>query len=250
MAGALHVRIVEVPESMRARRPAASLGGVHPGGRRVVLADPPPEVAVSFSLPFDEAVDDFLARDIVTPEQWRSMDAAARRRAFTATQLASDQLRQRAYDALLRSLAEGTTLREFSRDLRSGELSLGVTPSDPAYAETIFRTNTATAYAAGRFQQMQQPEVLEARPYVQFRAILDDRTTKRCSYCDGLIFDRRSDPGWVRFAPPLHFNCRSTTVALGPRDVSQSQVVRSSSVDARGYPAPGFGGAPDLDLEE
>lgn len=273
MAGALHVRIVEVPESMRARRqPTAATRGwveVSPGAsvapfaepRRVALTDddpldvddselPEPEMQVTFNLPFEEAVDEFLARGIVTPEQWREMSDAARRRSFTATRLASDALRARAYSALLRALSEGTSYQTFVRQLRSGEESLGIAPSSDGYLQTLFRTNTAQSYAAGRFQQMQQPEVMQARPYVRYAAVIDDRTTSRCRFCDGLTFDRRNDPGWVRFAPPTHFNCRSTLIVLGPRDVNQSQVTHSSRVDARGWPQEGFGGAPSLDLDD
>lgn len=243
MAGALHVRLVEVPESLRTPKKTT---------RRLPLTDPParPPVGFDMDLSFQEAVDDFLARGIVTPAEWAAMSDAARRRSFTATQLASDTLRERAYTALVSALAAGDTYADFARAIASEEQTLGVTPSDPAYIQNIFRTNTAQAYAAGRYQQMQDPSVLAARPYVQLRAVRDSRTTTICTYCDGLTFDRRSDPGWTRFAPPLHFQCRTNTVVLGSADVNRSQVTRSSSVDARGYPQPGFGGTPSLDLDD
>lgn len=204
MTGALQVRVNEAPEAATSRalaRFALAADGSLPG-------QPHQGPSVTFAqLPFDEAIADFLAREIVTPEEFARMDAAARQRAFTAAGLATDALRDEAYQAILAALEEGTTLREFARELRTGERSLGITPSDPVYLETVFRTNIASAYNAGRLAQMSSPMVLAARPYVQFRAILDGRTTSRCRYCNGLIFNRQTDPGWVRFAPPLHFNC-------------------------------------------
>ncbi len=206
--------------------------------------------ATFLSLPFQEAIDDFRRRGIVTPEQWRAMDAAARTRAFTATLLATDSLRDTAHAQIARALEDGTTLREFAAALRSGEASLGVTPSDPAYLETVFRTNIATAYSAGRVQQMGSPAVLAARPYVQIRAIIDGRTTSVCRYLNGLTFNRQTDPGWSKYAAPNHFNCRTTEVVLETSRVTQSQVIHSSDVDSRGEPAPGFDGPPSLSLEE
>ena len=233
MGGQLQVRAVEVPEA----------------GTRAASVALDSRRAAFLSLPFDEAVANFRARSVVSPEVFAQMEAEARQRAFTSTLLATDALREHAYEQILAALEEGTTLRDFAASLRSGESTLGVSPSDPAYVETIFRTNIASAYGAGRLAQMQSPAVLDARPYVQFRAVVDDRTTSRCLYCNGLVFDRRTDPGWVKYAPPLHYNCRSTIVVLAPGAVSPSQVIHSSEVDPRGEPMEGFGGAPSLSLE-
>jgi SPP1 gp7 family putative phage head morphogenesis protein len=229
MGGQLQVRVVEVPEA---------------GGRRSNAPRAP-----FLSLPFDEAIDDFRSRAIVTPEEWRRMDAAARARAFTAAGLAADSLREHAYERLLAALQDGSTLRDFAAQLRSQEISLGVTPSDPAYVDTIFRTNIGAAYGSGRLMQLASAPVLAARPYVQIRATIDGRTTSTCRYLDGLVFNRATDPGWSKYAAPNHFNCRTTEVALSSARVSPSQVIRSDSVDARGEPAPGFDGPPTLALD-
>ncbi len=244
MAGQLALRYVEVPESVKNSRALAADGSV-PGEppRR-----PRAQVGAFLDLRFDEALDAFLARNIVTPEEWRRMDAQARERSFTATMLASDSLRETAFDELARAIDEGSTLADFARELRTQERSLGVTPSDPAYVETVFRTNMSTAYTAGRLTQMESPAVLAAQPYVQYRAIIDGRTTSLCRYLDGITFNRRTDPGWAKFAPPNHFNCRSTIQTLPASRVSASQVVRSDSVDSRGQPMPGFDSAPTLAL--
>lgn len=201
------------------------------------------------ALPFDEAVAAFLARQVVTPEEYAQMNAAARQRAFTAAGLTTQALRDEAYEGILAALQEGTTLAEFAREIRSGERTLGISPADPALIETTFRTNVASSYMAGRVAQMQSPEVTQSHPGVEFRAILDSRTTSRCVYCNGLQFDRVADPGWVRFCPPLHFNCRSTVVLLRRSQMNPSRLIRSSDVDPRGYPMDGFGGAPTLSLD-
>jgi SPP1 gp7 family putative phage head morphogenesis protein len=230
MAGQLALRLVEVPESMSIRTLDA---------RRSSF----------LSLTFKEALEAFRARRVVSPEEWARLEREARERAFTATRLATDSLREHAFDELVRALAEGSTFADFASSLRTQEASLGVTPSDPAYLDTIFRTNMATAYTAGRLQQMQSPSVVRVQPYVQYRAVIDGRTTSVCRYLDGLVFDRRTDPGWSKYAPPNHYNCRSTIVTLPASRVSPSQVVRSDQIDARGQPVAPFDAAPTLALE-
>ena len=228
MGGQLQVRLVEAPETVVALA----------ARRRPNFLD----------LPFDEAVAAFQGRQVVSPEEFQSMDQEARQRSWTATRLASDTLRQEAYDMLQEALRNGTSMQEFARALRDREISLGVTESDPSYIDTLFRTNVASAFGAGRVAQMSSPEVLDARPYVQYRAIVDPRTTSVCRYLNGLVFDRRTDEGWSRFAPPNHFNCRSTIVLVSAKNVNQSQIVSSGSIDRRGQPLPPFDVAPRLSL--
>lgn len=245
MGGGLHVRLVEVPESAGGR--ALSRFALAAGDGAFGSGDGS-DPSISFlALPFEEAIADFQARGIVTPEQFRAMDAAARQRAFTAAGFATDSLRQHAYDALLSALENGETLSRFSRDLRSGSQSLGLVGDDPAYVETVFRTNIASAYGAGRLAQMEAPSVVAARPYVQLRAIVDGRTTSICLYLNGLTFDRRTDPGFVRFMPPNHYNCRTGSVLLA--SAPPSQLIRSEDVDRRGQPQPPFDDAPTLSLD-
>lgn len=249
MGGQLQVRLVEVPEAAASR--ALSRFALAAGDGSFGIDDPSGGPALSFlALPFDEAIADFQARGIVTPEQFRAMDAAARQRAFTAAGFATDSLRQHAYDALLSALENGETLQQFAREIRSGEQSLGISPADPAYVELVFRQNIASAYGAGRIEQMQNPDVLAARPFVAYRAIIDGRTTSVCRYLANLCFDRRTDPGWSRFMPPNHFGCRSTVVVLPTRSVSPSQVVRSDDIDQRGQPLPPFDSKPTVGLAE
>lgn len=188
MAGQLFVRQIEVPESMPQR----------------ALADK--SAAAFFSLPFDEAVQEFLGKRVVTPEEFRRLSDAARTRAFTATQLASDGLRQHAFELLTQALQEGSTLRDFAAQLQAQEVSLGVTASSPAYLETVYRTNIQSAYGAGRYRQITNPVVVAARPYVEYRTAQDSRVRPSHAALDGVIFEQ-SDPNWQRYAPPNGFNC-------------------------------------------
>lgn len=230
LGGQLFVRQVEVPESMPER----------------ALVDKP-DAASFLSLPFDEAIQAFLDKRLVTPEEFRRLSDAARTRAFTATRLASDGLRQHAFDLLTNALREGSTLRDFAAQLQAQEVSLGITPSSPAYLETVYRTNVQSAYGAGRYRQITSPVVAAARPYVEYRTAQDSRVRPSHALLDGVIF-RQDDPNWSRYAPPNGYQCRCGIVTLRARDVDQSRVVASSDLPADTRPDPGFDSAPTVTL--
>jgi SPP1 gp7 family putative phage head morphogenesis protein len=229
MAGQLFVRTVEVPESM----PTRSLDDRRP--------------PAFLRMTFQEALESFLARNIISPDEFRRLSDAARTRAFTATQLASDALRALAFDRLRAALAEGSTLRDFADALRTEEASLGVTPASPGYLETVYRTNVGASYAAGRYRQITSPEVVAVRPYVVYRNPLDSRTTGICRALAGKIF-RQDDPAWPRYAPLNHFSCRSSIVTLRPDAVDERQVTDASTLGPDAEPAPGFDSPPFVTL--
>jgi SPP1 gp7 family putative phage head morphogenesis protein len=141
-------------------------------------------------------------------------DAFARqtqRQALTIAGAASAQLVADVSDALLRALRDGTTLGDFKASVVQSLTAawLGTKTDPPSRLETLFRTVTQTAYNAGRYEQATEPDTLAARPYWQFDAVLDGRTTSGCKRANGVVLPA-DDPWWQRNMPPRHFNCRAT----------------------------------------
>lgn len=229
LGGQLFVRAIEVPESMP---------------QRALDARPTPPF---LAMPFDEAIEAFLQRRVMTPEAFRALSDAARTRAFTATHLATDALRDRARALLEAALRDGSTFETFADALRTEEASLGVTPSDPSYLQNVMRTNVGAAYSAGRFRQITSPVVAKARPYIQYRNPLDSRTSKVCRALANRIF-RQDDPAWPRFAPINHFQCRSSIVTLRASQVNEGQVSDASALPPDAQPQPGFDSPPTVTL--
>lgn len=92
----------------------------------------------------------------------------------------------------------------------NGINNIGVLRDNPWYINNVFRTNTSTYYAAGKWHSFTAiPEVRELVEYLEFIAILDDRTTPVCEGMDGTI-KLVDDPIWSRMYPPNHYMCRST----------------------------------------
>lgn len=238
LGGQVFVRTVEVPESTR--RALAADGDA---------ADPTdPEYEIAFlDLPFNEAIEAFMARRLMTPDEFRRLSDAARTRAFTATNLATQNLAARAQELLTAALSEGSTLPEFVAALRADEVSLGITASSPGYLETVFRTNVQASYGAGRYRQLTSPAVRAARPFVEYRTVRDDRVRPAHAELDGMVF-RQDDPEWGRYAPPLGFQCRCVAIARREEDVDPSRVVDAATLTVR--PDPGFDAPPTVTLDE
>lgn len=126
-----------------------------------------------------------------------------------------------------KALAEGTTFRDFQKQLEPLLKSKGwwgrqfiadpegnvenVQLGSPWRLRTIYEVNLQTAYAAGHYKQ--QIENVESRPWWMYVGILDSRIRPAHRAMHGLVF-RYDDPFWQKFYPPNGWNCRCTVRAL------------------------------------
>lgn len=221
------MRAVEVPETLPQE---AALDDARPSFLR---------------MPFREAVQAFLRKRVMTREAWLALEDELRRRGFFATRLASEAVVQHVRDLIAADLREGGTLRGFISDVRSGAAPLGLVPTDdtsPAYLETVYRTNVQQAYGQGRLRQLDSPVVVEARPWCEYRTAGDNRVRPSHAALDRVVFNRATDPGWRRYAPPLGFSCRCSAVTLREDRVDPARVVSSASIPAGVGPEPDWTG--------
>lgn len=86
--------------------------------------------------------------------------------------------------------------------------------------ETIYRTNTAAAYEAGRQKVIFNDREDDPFGYVMYSAIMDNRTRPTHKALHGKVMEK-SDPAWQSISPPNGYNCRCTIVEL-----TQGQVDR------------------------
>lgn len=86
--------------------------------------------------------------------------------------------------------------------------------------ETIYRTNVAAAYEAGRQQVIFNDRDDDPFGYVMYSAIMDNRTRPTHKALHGKVMEK-SDPAWSSISPPNGYNCRCTIVEL-----TQGQVDR------------------------
>jgi SPP1 gp7 family putative phage head morphogenesis protein len=197
-------------------------------------------------LRFDEAVEWFRERVPLSNEAFQALTADARRRAVTVSGIVELDLIDQVYSAIDKAIEEGTDFRQFQAELGAKlEAAWGDSVANPAWRlENLFRTNVQTAYSAGRWKQQTDPEVIAARSFWLYDAVLDNRTSTICRNLDGTLLPA-DHPRWQEIYPPNHFGgCRS-----GVRSLTRRQAEERGGATAVPTQSPdvAFRHAPSLD---
>jgi SPP1 gp7 family putative phage head morphogenesis protein len=200
------------------------------------------DAAYSFlDLPWDEALEAFLQRVPQRRDELRRLYEAYARRADAATAMSLEQLQAMVKDRLARMIEEGGTFEDFAKAIEAGTETLGIAGDDPTYLKMVFRTNVQTAYGAGRFRALTDPDVVAEYPYIQYRTVGDARVREEHRVLDRGIY-AATNPAWFNIAPPNGFSCRCSTVPLSADDVKGKTVLQQ--VPAAYKASPEFNRAP------
>ena len=223
LAGQMFVRLVELDPM---------------GAQRQLAVDLRPAF---LKMPFSEAVAFWRERG-GDPAILEEVLRAYRRRASMATDEQLDVISRRAVDELQRTLNEGNTLRDFQRAITEQSITLGIAPADPSYLENVYRTNVASAYGAGRWTQMNDPDVIEARPYRQWLTAMDSRVRDEHKPMARAVW-RADNPAFSVLAPPAGFQCRCSVVTASQEEFDEEGLARFfiTSIPAGFVMTPGFG---------
>jgi SPP1 gp7 family putative phage head morphogenesis protein len=175
---------------------------------QTAFAEPLPEEF----LPYEEAVAYMRKRLPVDKETYYALSDKMRYRAFTVSRLADGDAVRNIQSKLAEAMEKGSGMQQFLQ-LTENQLAdaAGMGRGSGWYYETVYRTNTATAYNVGRaigFEEI-QPIALE------LIGIDDSRQTEICHSLTVPPFRRPyDDPVWDTLWPPFHFNCRTTIRAI------------------------------------
>lgn len=85
----------------------------------------------------------------------------------------------------------------------------------------IYQTNLQTSYAAGRYQQLTDPDMLKARPYWRYRhsdSVLHPRPQHLA--WNGLVL-RADDPWWQTHYPPNGWGCQCTVYGVSEKELRE-----------------------------
>ena len=223
----------------------ALLLGMDHASRKFNMADS--FVPIS-ELLFEDAVSFMKSRIPVTKTEWNSLEPMLRFRAFTVARLAQcdyiDVARQVLYNAMETGKGVAETYKQWQTLqtlMQDDAMSLR-----PGYWENVFRTNTQTAYTAGKLMQYQN----NPPPAWRLLVIEDSRTS---SFCRGLLKDGKTDlvmasdhPFWRKFGyPPYHFQCRTGLQAVYKSQIDDGVELENPNVEKMLFkPMDGFGGNP------
>lgn len=172
------------------------------------------------NLPFEEAIAFFRGKQNIPTTFWDDMVKEAHDTAFTvAGATAGDMLAdlRKSVDA---AITDGISLGEFRNRFTGICQQYGWSPKggEAWRSQLIMNTNIRTAYAAGRYRQMTDPETLAARPYWQYRHGHPITPRPQHLAWDGLILPA-DDPWWKTHNPPNGFGCKCRVFALSQQDL-------------------------------
>jgi hypothetical protein len=196
-------------------------------------------------MPFAKAMAWFRARGVMARAQWENLKAAVKRRTFTIAGVQNRQMLEVIQDELAKQIGKGANLREFKTFMGDRLRAAGMIASkqpetgkfSASHIDTVFRTNTANAYGAGRHAHATQPAVMRARPIWEWVFVNDRHTRRRPEANHGQKFMLwANDPFWQRVYAPAGHRCRCRVVTR-PATFSD-QVVSGTTI--RGLPDPGF----------
>ena len=190
----------------------------------------PVDLGHAFTLPPAEAVAYFKAKGYQVTWNWWEMADEAHATAFTVAKATKMDVLQTIRQEVQNIFSEGITESEFKKRLTPRLQALGWWgfKPDPHHAgewiqegsawrlKTIYRTNAATGYAAGRYKQ--QMDNVRNQPYWQYVAVMDNRTRDSHAAMHGAVY-RADDPIWHSHYPPNDWLCRCRVRALDEMDL-------------------------------
>jgi SPP1 gp7 family putative phage head morphogenesis protein len=221
-----------------------------------------PELSIA-NLPFEEAIAFFKQKVPLPTSAWDEIVNEAQDWAFTVAGLTKAEMLNDLYQAIEQSLEEGTTLEEFTRKFDETAARNGWEPPPGKEGlwggwrmQLIYMQNLQSAYAAGRLQQMRDPDVARSRPYWLWRH-RDSRNPRPAHLAlDGKVF-RGDSVFWQVGYPPCGYGCRCGVYALTDEDVQRrglrvedaptERVTLRDRLTGEEFQVPAIGGEPIVD---
>lgn len=197
-------------------------------------------------IPFSEAVNFLKSKVPLTKAEWKALEPKLHFRAFTVAKLGDAALIESAKQQLVAALEDGASYRETWERLKTiaDTDALGI---KPGYWENVFRTNTQSAYIAGKLQQYEGSGAVAYQLFV----IEDSRTSR---FCRNLLTNGRGliipvdHAFWKTYGfPPYHFQCRTSIRAIYASQVGKDGLIVDNPTMkslARFKLQEGFGGNP------
>ncbi|WP_321276930.1 PBECR2 nuclease fold domain-containing protein [Thiomicrorhabdus indica] len=188
-----------------------------------------PQNAQYGSIQFQEKIDFFKNKLRLPTATWTDIWQQQHAKAFVVAGAMKDDLLADFQAAIAKGISGESTLEDFRQDFDAIVKKHGWSYNGGRNWRTrvIYDTNLRTAYAAGRYQQMQQ--LKHSRPYWQYKhsiAVTDARE-EHLSW-DGMVL-KADDPWWDIHYPPNGWGCQCYVRTLSERDLQRKGLTVSEA---------------------
>ncbi len=175
---------------------------------------------------FQEQIDFFRAKQNLPTERWDDILTRANDKAFyVAGAQKADLLTdlRAAVDKAVSGGSIGQFRKDFAQAVRksgwSGWTGEGTKEGEAWRTRVIYQTNIATSYAAGRYKQLNDPDLVKVRPfwrYIHSDNVLTPRPQHKL-WGDSNLTLPRDHPFWRTHFPPNGWGCQCRIKAVrGP----------------------------------
>lgn len=183
-----------------------------------------------FGLPFDEAIRFFRQKISLKSQTWRDIEGRSQDRSFVVAGAMKDALLSDLRAEIDKAIAGKLTLTEFRKNFaaiveRNGWTGWTGEATEAGRAwrtRVMYETNLKTAYAAGRYAQMTDKDVVKVYKWWRYRhAYYREPENARPEHRDiwnGTVL-RYDDPWWDTHYPPNGWNCSCGVETLSDRDL-------------------------------
>lgn len=165
------------------------------------------------ALPPEKAIDFFLKKQIMLKTDFDALADEYRPLAFTIAKMEQIELLESAKGLLSEFIRDDRGLEEFRTELGTMFDRAGVTQLNPWHVELVYRNNMQTAYNAGRWEELMDPEIADFFPIFEYHNPRDERSRLTHAAMSGKRF-RRDDPIWLEWWPPSGHHCRCTVLPV------------------------------------
>lgn len=145
-----------------------------------------------FRQPFALQVEFLKAKLRLPTNKWDDIWQEAHDRAFVVAGAAKADLLADLHSAVIRAVEDGRGIEDFRKEFRqivakngwTGWAGQGTAAGEAWRTRVIYQTNMATSYAAGRYAQLSDPDLLSFRPYWKYH------------HLDGVLHPRPLHVSW------------------------------------------------------
>lgn len=178
--------------------------------------------AEAFDMPMREAVQ-YLAGKVNMPtRRWTDIAGPGHARAFAVAGVQAEELLAGIKGELMKAIDGGQTLEQFRQGLEPMMARLGWRERGRAYeawrTRLVYQANLNSAYAAGRYAQMTDPDTLDALPFWIYRHSGKREFRPEHKAWDGRVLEA-TDAWWRTHYPPNGWGCGCWAEPISRRDL-------------------------------